>query len=57
MKKAVSFTALALAFAVVVGCGKPGVEEYKPAAGQPADCSKYTLEVNRVKCQQAEGRH
>lgn len=57
MKKVLTFSALALAFAVVVGCGKPGVEEYKPVAGQPADCSKYTLEANRVKCQNAESRH
>lgn len=48
---------VALAGAVLVGCDKAGVETYKPVAGQPADCSKYVLEANRVKCEQAASRH
>lgn len=58
MKKIVMLGAvLALALAVTACGEKPGVEQYKPAAGIPADCSKYTLPANQIKCQNAEGRH
>lgn len=49
--------ALALALAVSACSEQPGVEQYKPTAGQPADCSKYTLPVNRVACEKSESRH